>query len=974
MGNGSAGIFFSLFIHQLILTALTCEAAIILNEVAYKGSNGQCNGEDWIELFNNGLNETNLERYVLHDDKGKDGKNAKVFSNFTMAANELKVLCQGNDFDFGIGSDDTVTLLDDNNNTVSTTALPGNGTGDQTYAYFLDTDEYKYTTTPTPGMDNIYTEPAVLEKSEAPIILNEIAYAGSNGQCNGKDWIELFNSGSSEVSLLDYVLHDDRGGNSENAKKISNVTIAAGELKVLCRDDDDGFVFGIGSSDIVTLLDSNGNLVSAVTLPGTGGKKQTYAYFPDTDEYKYTTTPTPGAANIQTDPKPLNEMYDEQNRAGADFFMAFPDGKSDVFADVVDIHVDMDTSSLDEIKERPLYENFVPFTQMSVSNSNSNTIITTGGSGKIRTKGQATLMTVACMGIKTVPFQIEFDKPFMGVEKAYFRSAYLDPSYMRDYTSHVLLAKFGLPFLRCRFVRLYLNGDFNGFYIMMEAPTQGYVMQRSFGAFDPTSTAMFKVKRGAKCDYSEMEFALARGRDTPDPYYFERGNHRDTTPAMPYKKCYDFVIGQSEKERADVVKGILDYNNETCGSTMVELGRIDRDFGPKSMEDNMVSFLDSTYYNQSVTDIKDAVDADQWIKNFAFMAVMLHVDSPMQSMQNWYVASTEGGVDDWRIVQYDHNNVLSSSTGGVSICANQCVSRKEFWPILRPTCGPMEDNKILGRLLNDEESKQKYLDYIETFVNMITPNFLDDLRATGNSIKEFVVEDPLSELSISEYEESELGSTYNTTLGSFLMTLEKRLEQVKKQLDAIDAGTLPRDGVYGEDEVCPDWRDSSNGEDYTKPSAPVGICQFDMCKDGSPCYGDLLCVDGEVTAELCEITRAAGCDTCFPYSKCGTGRTDTSNILLEGSTCDSEMCSLHSECFDHASGKCAFDGEILDSECKQAEDKCKDCFPNSRCGGLKDLATDSASTDSASSTNCFVISSWYIGVLAVTLLSWRFFD
>jgi hypothetical protein len=48
---------------------------------------------------------------------------------------------------------------------------------------------------------------------------------------------------------------------------------------------------------------------------------------------------------------------------------------------------------------------------------------------------------------------------------------------MREYASHVMLKQFGLPYLRVRPVRLHFNGEYTGFYNMMEAPTQAYVMQ-----------------------------------------------------------------------------------------------------------------------------------------------------------------------------------------------------------------------------------------------------------------------------------------------------------------------------------------------------------------------------------------------------------------------------------------------------------------------------------------------------------------
>jgi len=97
---------------------------------------------------------------------------------------------------------------------------------------------------------------------------------------------------------------------------------------------------------------------------------------------------------------------------------------------------------------------------------------------------------------------------------------------MRDHGTHAMLKAFGLPYLRTHPVRLFLNGDYIGFYTLMEAPNQGYVMQRSFGVFDAEMTALFKLKTDfPDCPYNTTSSSNTTG-DLPDPYYFERGDHR----------------------------------------------------------------------------------------------------------------------------------------------------------------------------------------------------------------------------------------------------------------------------------------------------------------------------------------------------------------------------------------------------------------------------------------------------------------
>jgi len=780
------------------------------------------------------------------------------------------------------------------------------------------------------------------------VIINEIAYKGSGiNQCNGEDWIELFyqkilDEDEEVLNLSNYILHDSKGIDDSEAKIFEeSQQIESGQYLILCKGIH--FEFGIGSNDVISLLDENKTFVSEVALPGLGGDDETYAYFGVDNEYKYTTSSTPGTINIYTKSLELEEKLGMQNDAGKDFFLndMNPEYSSQIFDKVIDINVYIDEESLSIINDNPTYEEYVPFTDLTVSNSQSNNVIITNstGGGKIRTKGQSTLYLPACVGLKNVPFQIKFNEPFLGMETVYLRNHFLDQSHMRDYGSHLILKEFGLPYMRVRPVRLFINGQYIGFYTLIEAPTQGYVMQRSFGVFDPEQTALYKLKTMInECPFTNPdELERNENRPVPNPYYFERGNHRDELPEYnDMEQCTGFFFEQLMKEREDMIKGYLEYN-ETCGLAMVELGRIDRDYGAKSIDPVMISFLDSKMYNSSVHDLKNFVDFNQWIKNFAAYAVMLNIDSPINNINNWYLATTLGGVNDWRIVQWDHNNVASRLVG--FLCAESCGARMIYWPILRPTCGPIKDHPIVGRILNDKESMQLYLDYVEEFLNVVNDDLLGNLRKYGHEIKEFIVEDPLADFTIEEYEESELGTDfndYNTEASPFLKIIEARLVQVQAQIDAIKEGTLPRDGLYGDNEKCPDWRDSV-GDDYISGSTFDESCLIEECKEASPCYENIpftCSPKGDMMIEECK-PASPFCDICFPYSKCGSAGVENSMNFVESSKCEgTELaeCKLGSTCFDHKGGVCAYDGTILIEECKMAEAFCKPCFPYSRCG------------------------------------------
>ena len=133
-------------------------AAMRINEIADKGSDNTCEGEDWIELFNDSTDAVDLEGYILHDDDyPKEVGTELTFSAGTLLSGGAYLVLCCNDNDginnpkFKVGKSDTVTLLDSSKNVVSTSGkLPGLGEENVTYAYSAP-GEYVQTWTPTPG-------------------------------------------------------------------------------------------------------------------------------------------------------------------------------------------------------------------------------------------------------------------------------------------------------------------------------------------------------------------------------------------------------------------------------------------------------------------------------------------------------------------------------------------------------------------------------------------------------------------------------------------------------------------------------------------------------------------------------------------------------------------------------------------------------------------------------------------------------
>jgi len=691
------------------------------------------------------------------------------------------------------------------------------------------------------------------------VVISEVADKGSSGACGGTDWLELHNAGSETVDLAGYILYDDNGPLDESAFTFPSSSLLPNDYLLVCTEQGDGPQFGIGGDDTITLLSPTNEVVSSVLLPDTNSAFDvTYAWNATDGSYLYTTTPTPGASNTLTlivveTPDEYKERLVNQNELGTRFFgidsRGFP--VSDAFDDVLDLFITMDATDYDYLLKNQSFETYRPFTSARLVTKANEELQILNSPGQIRPKGQSTLYFGTCFGSPTIPFQLEFNtvnetQTLFGVERLYLRNHLSDNSYMRDWSSHRMLARFGLPHLRARKVRFFINGEKKGFYTLLEAPDQDYVFARSFPAYDPSNYTLFKVKTlSIGCGlYTDAQLAQAQERindTTTPPYAFERGEHRPITPVLGIEQAENctllFVNNILNAEFADVVLAYLRANEE-CGAMLVEEGIIDRDLGGSEWEAIMETFIDEHLADNvcdpgcTNSDLATEVDIENFLKNFAVYAVTLNGDSPMGNGNNYYLANAGDGKG-WKIVQYDHNNI-----GGDLLCnPEQCNEHLPDWSILRPTCGSLESNQIVGPLLSDPVLHSEYVEYVRDFVETVVGNasFIEEMMQHAAAIKEDVIEDYWSDGGIHfDAELSPDASEWNTNTTllisqpPFLPLLKARVAAVREQLEAIDAGTFPRGPHLSREveswEQCVDWR-------TTEPpaSACYQNCQYEGC-------------------------------------------------------------------------------------------------------------------------------------------------
>ena len=457
---------------------------------------------------------------------------------------------------------------------------------------------------------------------------------------------------------------------------------------------------------------------------------------------------------------------------------------------------------------------------------------------------------------RSIPYSIDFDhtnatQTLFGVQRGYLRTHVGDYSFVREWAQHRMLARFGLPYLRTRKVRFFMNGIYVGFYDFLESPDQDYVFYRNFPTLDPASYGLYKIKTFTLSCGSYDEGSLVRARNrinevgTP-PYAFERGDHRKNIPTLiDYTKCSEaFLENILQYEFEDVtlayVRAVANDSSTTCGNFLVEEGLIDRDLGVKSLDNRMALFYDKHLGINSCEDAKcsnsdlgDDVDVTNFLRNFAVMASLLNQDSPVGNGNNYYLAQASGIDNSLKIVQYDHNNILTDTSA--FLCDyNSCIEHLIHWSIERPTCGALESNQLVGPLLTNNTLRSQYIDYVREFVQSVMMNqtFLDQVHNHLKVIKSEIVKDSWNDLAnefdleLDRNSDRWLHYFYGAvTYIPFLPAMKARSADIMNQLDAIDKNKLPRNlNEISFWEVCVDWK-----SEIPPKTACYENCYYDGC-------------------------------------------------------------------------------------------------------------------------------------------------
>lgn len=290
--------------------------------------------------------------------------------------------------------------------------------------------------------------------STGDLIISEVvAKSGLDFFLNGNDWVELQNTGSSDLNLNQYSIKDT----DSELVALPDVILQPGEFFVIQASDEDAangeafLPFKLAKGDSVSLFSGDQQVDSLAWIDGDAKQGRSFGMLDGSIETLY---PTPEAANVP--------------------YVLFSD--SEVFT----VKVSMEDSDWQTLLNEGQEENWYP------ADFEFNGAVMEGVA--IRTKGQSSLSAVSRLSSSDKSygrygFKIDFnkykDQKFMGMKLLAFNNGYADPTMMRDSVAYRLMKEVDMPAPELSYVDLWVGGKHLGVYQMIE-PIDGEFVEKYF--------------------------------------------------------------------------------------------------------------------------------------------------------------------------------------------------------------------------------------------------------------------------------------------------------------------------------------------------------------------------------------------------------------------------------------------------------------------------------------------------------------
>ena len=475
-----------------------------------------------------------------------------------------------------------------------------------------------------------------------------------------------------------------------------------------------------------------------------------------------------------------------------------PDYLTTIFNDdsVIEINIEMDEDSWQEMLDNAAAEEYTA-ANITVNGTTYNNVA-------IRPKGNSSLsQLVTDDSTERYSFKIKFDKyvdgqTLDGLSKLVLNNNMSDTTSMKEYLSYKLLDSLGVPTPACSYAHITVNGEEWGLYLAIE-PIEEEFIERNYGSIDGNlykpesdSVAMGDKDTNENKIMNNNNFIPSENNNNTttdnsiDVQNQSNMNNSDSTgemqapPDMNNSDSTGEMQTPPDMNNSDSIGEIQtppDMNNESTndstnqpqlpndigggiggnsnGANLVWNGDdisnysaiFDSAIFKTTDSDDYTKIVDMIEHLDSLDDIESYLDVDEVLRYFAANTFLVNLDSYVSNMNhNYYLYEDDGIVS---ILPWDYNLSFAGFQAG---SASNAIN----FPIDAPVSDSLEESPLIGKLLEVDEYKELYHNYlneiVENFVNNGTLEAL--VTKTDSLISSYIQSDATAFYTYDEYKAS----------------------------------------------------------------------------------------------------------------------------------------------------------------------------------------------------------------------------
>lgn len=460
-----------------------------------------------------------------------------------------------------------------------------------------------------------------------------------------------------------------------------------------------------------------------------------------------------------------------------------PDYVTTIFDDdkVIEINIEMDETAWQEMLDNASAEEYTA-ANITINGTTYNNVA-------IRPKGNSSLSEIVMDDTTDkYSFKIKFDEyvdgqTLDGLSKLVLNNNISDATYMKEYLSYKLLDSLGVPTPECAYAHITVNGEEWGLYLAVE-PIEEEFIARNYGSTDGNlykpesdSVAVGENKNNDDAGNNKPDFTpteVNQSQDTSsDSQMPPDMNNGESSAQMQMPSDMSNEDSSSESQSADSTG---DTSNKTPSNIPNEFGGgmmggamggnsngadlvwngddisnysaiFDNAIFKSTDSDDYTKILDMIEHLDSMEDIESYLDVDEVLRYFAANTFLVNLDSYVSNMNhNYYLYENDGVVS---ILPWDYNLSFAGFQAG---SASNAIN----FPIDSPVSNSLEDNPLIANLLEVDEYKNLYHQYLDEIVN----NFINNgnyetlITKTDALISDYVKNDATAFYTFDEYEDA----------------------------------------------------------------------------------------------------------------------------------------------------------------------------------------------------------------------------